>query len=112
MVSVTGLEVAYSEAPISMKSLLMGGWSMTVAIGNLFVAVIAALDWPKGMTANFFFFAGLMLLFNILFLAYTYGYQYRDVSVDMAIKVAPSLQQIQISEEEEILPVSMARKRD
>merc|ERR1712232_481061 len=41
MVSITGLEFAYSQSPVSTKSIVMAGWLMTTAIGNVFVAVIA-----------------------------------------------------------------------
>lgn len=41
MFSVTGLEFAFTQAPISMKSLLQAGWLFTVAFGNLIVVIIA-----------------------------------------------------------------------
>lgn len=40
LVSITGLEYAYSQAPISMKSTLMSFWLLTVATGNLLVSKI------------------------------------------------------------------------
>ena len=42
MVSITGLEFSYSKAPASMKSMVQACWLLTVAIGNLFDAVIAS----------------------------------------------------------------------
>lgn len=41
MFSVTGLEFAFTQAPLTMKSLLQAAWLMTVALGNLIVAIIA-----------------------------------------------------------------------
>lgn len=41
MFSVTGLEFAFTQAPISMKSLLQAGWLLTTAFGNLIVVIIA-----------------------------------------------------------------------
>lgn len=41
MFSVTGLEFAFTQAPISMKSLLQAGWLLTVAFGNLIVVLVA-----------------------------------------------------------------------
>lgn len=41
MFSVTGLSFAFTQAPVSMKSLLQAGWLMTVAFGNLIVVIVA-----------------------------------------------------------------------
>jgi POT family proton-dependent oligopeptide transporter len=42
LVSATGLEFAYSQAPQAMKSALMSFWNLTVAIGNLWVLIVNA----------------------------------------------------------------------
>src|SRR4051812_8733157 len=42
LVSATGLEFAYSQAPLSMKSAIMAFWSLSVTIGNLWVLVVNA----------------------------------------------------------------------
>lgn len=42
MFSVTGLEFAFTQAPISMKSLLQATWLLTTAVGNLIVVIITA----------------------------------------------------------------------
>ena len=57
MFSVTGLEFSYSQAPMSMKSVLQAGWLLTVAIGNLFVVIVAKVGLQKqvgGSTAGQF----------------------------------------------------------
>lgn len=41
MFSITGLEFAFTQAPVSMKSLLQACWLLTVAIGNLIVVIVA-----------------------------------------------------------------------
>jgi hypothetical protein len=46
MVSITGLEFAYSQAPKKMKSVIMGFWLLNVTIGNLLVALLAGLQGP------------------------------------------------------------------
>jgi len=66
MVSITGLEFAYANAPTSMKSIVMASWQLTVAVGNIVVAIIAEVSFLDP-AAEFFFFAGLMGLFVILF---------------------------------------------
>ncbi len=57
LVSTTGLEFAYSQAPIEMKGTLMSFWLLTTAIGNLAVARLAKLVPLEGATL-FFFYAG------------------------------------------------------
>ena len=40
MVSITGLEFSYTQAPNSMKSSVMALWLLTVASGELFVGLV------------------------------------------------------------------------
>ena len=42
LVSATGLEFAYSQAPRSMKGAIMAFWNLSVTIGNLWVLVVNA----------------------------------------------------------------------
>ena len=42
LVSATGLEFAYSQAPQSMKGALMSFWLLTVTVGNLWVLIVNA----------------------------------------------------------------------
>jgi POT family proton-dependent oligopeptide transporter len=42
LVSATGLEFAYSQAPQAMKGVLMAFWNLSVTIGNLWVLVVNA----------------------------------------------------------------------
>src|SRR3546814_6866242 len=45
LVSATGLEFAYSQAPRSMKGVIMSFWLLSVSYGNLWVLLInAAVD--------------------------------------------------------------------
>jgi POT family proton-dependent oligopeptide transporter len=66
LVSVTGLEFAYTQAPRSMKSTVVGLWSLSVSVGNLLVALLAGL---KSLPPERFFwtFAGLMALSAVMF---------------------------------------------
>jgi len=60
LVSVTGLEFSYTQAPRSMKSTIMSIWLVTVALGNLLTAAVSALNRFQG-ASYFWFFAVLML---------------------------------------------------
>ncbi len=42
LVSATGLEFAYSQAPAAMKGALMSFWNLSVTVGNLWVLVVNA----------------------------------------------------------------------
>lgn len=77
LVSITGLEFAYSQAPRRMKSTVMGFWLLTVALGNVLVALLARFSDLK--LENFFWvFAGLMAVAAIIFAMRASVYQVRD----------------------------------
>jgi POT family proton-dependent oligopeptide transporter len=77
MVSVTGLEFAYSQAPKRMKSVVMGFWALASSIGNKLVVLLAGL---KGLSvANFFWTcSGLMLVAALCFGLLSRRYVQRD----------------------------------
>lgn len=81
MVSVTGLEFAYTQAPRALKSLVMSLFMVSVAIGNL---LTAAVNWSiQGANGQsllrgadyFWFFSGLMLVTALLFIGVSRYYQ-------------------------------------
>ncbi len=84
LVSTTGLEFAFREAAPSMKSTIMGFWSLTVALGNLFVSV---LTWMLGTVGGegesvsvkrFMLYAAMTFVVAILFSIIAAFYKYRD----------------------------------
>lgn len=78
MVSITGLEFAYSQAPKSMKSVIMSFWLFNVTLGNLLVAFLAPLQGSLGLEQFFWVFAGLMLVAGVIFALRARVYTYRD----------------------------------
>ena len=74
LVSITGLEFAYTQAPRSAKSTVMAFWYLTISIGNLITSAIAGFNVFSG-TAYFLFFAGAMAVFAIVFRIVTTGYR-------------------------------------
>jgi proton-dependent oligopeptide transporter, POT family len=77
MVSVTGLEFAYSQAPRRMKSTIMGFWLLTVAFGSKLVIVITKLP-DMELSTFFWVFAALMAGASVLFGMRAAFYTYRD----------------------------------
>jgi len=61
LVSVTGLEFAYTQAPLTMKSVIQSFWNLTTAAANLLVALATAYVFFTG-TALFFYYAGFAYL--------------------------------------------------
>lgn len=93
MVSITGLEFAYSQAPKRMKSTIMGFWLLVVAFGNVLVAFVTRtqnwllpklVDVPNGgeptLSQFFWFFAGLMAIAGALFGLRAIFYRGREYS--------------------------------
>ncbi len=68
MVSITGLEFAYTQAPKSMKSSVMSMWLLTVFFGNQLVSFITKIElYPVASTGYFMFFGVTMAVFACIF---------------------------------------------
>ena len=86
MISITGLEFAYTQAPKEVKSTIMGCWLLTVALGNALVGLLASLaSWE--LVDFFWLFAGLMALAGTFFAICASFYQYQDNA--QAVSPAP-----------------------
>lgn len=77
LVSTTGLEFAYSQAPLEAKGTIMAFWNLTVTLGNLLTALVARLDFVQG-SRQYFFFAGLIFATTVVFALVARGYQVQD----------------------------------
>jgi POT family proton-dependent oligopeptide transporter len=77
LVSTTGLEFAYTQAPVSMKSTIMSLWLLANAAGNLVVVVAKKIGLVHG-TGEFLFWAGLTYLATVVFVLIARRYVVRD----------------------------------
>ncbi|MGN6110641.1 MAG: POT-type proton-dependent oligopeptide transporter [Kofleriaceae bacterium] len=90
LVSATGLEFAYSQAPPSMKGVIMSFWNLTTTVGGLWVLLVDAgirNSWATAQIAKtglsnnaflMFFFAGFALLAALAFKRYVRRYRMLD----------------------------------
>lgn len=102
LVSTTGLEFAFREAPARMRSTLMSFWLLTTALGNLVVARLFKYN-VKGTAADgtellhfsgseqFFMFAGLLSVVGVLFVFVAMAYRYRDPTQKAGLQGATAM---------------------
>ncbi|KAI5735830.1 hypothetical protein M8J77_023203 [Diaphorina citri] len=90
MFSITGFEFAFTQAPVSMKSVLSACWLLTVAFGNLIVVIVAEAKFFENQAYEFLLFASLMVLDMGVFMFLAMSYQYvthHDIEEDEDDKV-------------------------
>lgn len=90
LVSATGLEFAYSQAPLAMKGVIMSLWNLTTTVGNLWVLLVNTAirnETVQGSIAEtglsntaflMFFFAAFALLAALAFKLYVRRYTVVD----------------------------------
>jgi POT family proton-dependent oligopeptide transporter len=95
MVSITGLELAYTQAPNKMKSFVMALWMLTVTVGNQFTAALNFLkDWLQSHGFNlegaayYRFFTLFMLVTAVIFVIVSRFYRYETHIQDETEKPA------------------------
>jgi len=90
LVSITGLEYAYTQSPKSMKSTMSAIWLLTFAVGNFFVSMVNGSIASKGFFAQlegatyFWFFVGLMTVFAVVFMLVSGRMQEKSYIIDEA----------------------------
>jgi POT family proton-dependent oligopeptide transporter len=92
MVSITGLEFSYTQAPNSMKSFVMGLWLLSVALGNLITAQVSSRlqDFITiGTPTYFWFYAGLMIVTAFVFMLVARRYKEESYIQNRAEKPKP-----------------------
>ncbi|MDX1950787.1 MAG: POT family MFS transporter [Verrucomicrobiota bacterium] len=81
LISITGLEFAYTQAPKKMKSLVMSFYMLSLSLGNFFTSAVNHFIQNPDQTsklagpAYYLFFAGLMLAAAILFIPFARWYK-------------------------------------
>jgi POT family proton-dependent oligopeptide transporter len=90
LVSATGLEFAYSQAPGPMKAAILAFWSLSVTVGNLWVLLVNTAVRNEGVTKSIeksgigvmsfqmFFFAGFAFVAAAAFGLYAMRYKLAD----------------------------------
>jgi proton-dependent oligopeptide transporter, POT family len=78
LVSITGLEFAYTQAPQSMKSTIMSFWFLTISAGNLFTALISYINPFKAGFQEYLFYTILMFVVSGIFVAMAARYRMRN----------------------------------
>ena len=71
LVSATGLEYAFAEAPKSMRSTMMSFWLLTIAGGHFLIALFTNLNarYVQASGAReLYFYAGLMFVVSLIFM--------------------------------------------
>jgi POT family proton-dependent oligopeptide transporter len=86
LVSTTGLEFAYTQAPRQMKSVVQSLWLLNSTLANVAVAIAAALNIFTG-SAQFFFYAGLAALAGVGMALMARTYKVRDYYQDAAAPI-------------------------
>ncbi len=81
MISITGLEFAYTQATRSMKSTIMSFFFLTIFAGNMLTAYVAEINKFQG-ASFFFFFAGLMAAVSGIFIWTASRYKVREYIED------------------------------
>jgi dipeptide/tripeptide permease len=85
MVSITGLEFSYTQAPASMKSIVMSLWLLSVSAGNVLTALVNRFTQDADGNSTlvgasyYWFFTALMLGATLVFMVVSRFYRYRDV---------------------------------
>ena len=90
LVSATGLEFAYSQAPLAMKGVIMSFWNLATAVGSLWVLLVNAGIRNDHVTSTIaksgisltaflmFFFAAFAAIATLVFWLYVRRYRYVD----------------------------------
>lgn len=95
--SIPGLQFAFTQAPLSMKSVVTAAWFLNNAFGNLLVVIITESKILQSQSAGYFFYAVLMIVSIIIFALLAYDYllddrtQWHDETDDLTATTSSQL---------------------
>lgn len=105
LLSITGLEYAYTQAPMSMKSTIMAFFLLTVSVGDFFVSLVndnitnhGFLYHLKDNASYYWFFFVLLLAFAIVFVVVAVFIKERSYIVTEADEEKGEIDASQISD--------------
>ncbi|EDV93600.1 peptide transporter family 1 [Drosophila grimshawi] len=78
LLSIPGLQFAFTQAPSSMKSVVTAAWFLNNAFGNLIVVLVTQLDTFNSQKDEYFFYAVVMLVCIIIFAMLAYDYRLQE----------------------------------
>ncbi|KAH8354223.1 hypothetical protein KR084_003764 [Drosophila pseudotakahashii] len=78
LLSIPGLQFAFTHAPTSMKSVVTAAWFLNNAFGNLIVVLVTELSLMSSQMAEYFFYAMVMLVCIILYALLAYDYTLQE----------------------------------
>ncbi|KAH8359260.1 hypothetical protein KR093_005346 [Drosophila rubida] len=78
LLSIPGLQFAFTQAPASMKSVVTAAWFLNNAFGNLIVVLVTQLNVLSSQKAEYFFYAVVMLISIIIFALLAFEYALQD----------------------------------
>jgi len=93
LVSITGLEYSYTQAPLRLKSVVMSLYLMSVSLGNLFTSIVNEVIQDENGesvldgTEYFLFFTGVMLVSAVIFVPVSARFRDRTVLQEEAMHV-------------------------
>ncbi|XP_063972986.1 peptide transporter family 1-like [Diachasmimorpha longicaudata] len=108
MFAVAGLQFAFSEAPSTMKSILVAAWLLTSAVGSLIVVIITGAKIFERQAFEFLLFAGLMCAGMLMLAIMAKSYQYKNFSNEPQTIVSkdPNVPTEEACSHEETIPAS------
>lgn len=81
LISITGLQFTYTEAPTTMKAVTLAFWYINNSMGNLLVVLISEFNPFKLQSQTFFLYAALMFIGVLIFHTLAANYQHIDNKV-------------------------------